>query len=108
MSPVSLVEPLAPVQAYPCLKCPVSLVNSGSDAGIAFKGNTFGAEEAATTLATNFAGTRAVCEHVLPLIPERGRIVNVCRWGDQTVHVSGLLPWRQQGSTSWPWHMHAA
>ena len=89
MSPVSLVESVAPVQAYPCLKCPVI---SGSDAGIAFKGNTFGAEEAATTLATNFAGTRAVCERVLPLIPERGRIVNVCRWGDQTVHVSGLLP----------------
>ena len=49
-------------------------------AGIAFKGNAFGAEEAATTLATNFAGTRAVCERVLPLMPEHSRIVNVCRW----------------------------
>ncbi len=48
-------------------------------AGIAFKGNAFGAEEAATTLATNFAGTRAVCERVLPLMPKQSRIVNVCR-----------------------------
>lgn len=48
--------------------------------GIAFKGNTFGVEEAATTLATNFAGTRAVCERVLPLMPKQSRIVNVCRW----------------------------
>ncbi len=48
-------------------------------AGIAFKGNTFGADEAATTLATNFAGTRAVCERVLPLMPKQSRIVNVCR-----------------------------
>ena len=48
-------------------------------AGIAFKGSTFGAEEAATTLATNFAGTRAVCERLLPLMPKQARVVNVCR-----------------------------
>ena len=48
-------------------------------AGIAFKGNTFGPEEAATTLATNFTGTRSVCESVLPLMSNQSRIVNVCR-----------------------------
>jgi carbonyl reductase 1 len=49
-----------------------------NNAGIAYKGNAFGAEEAQTTLATNFAGTRAVCERIAPLMPEGGRIVNVC------------------------------
>ena len=47
-------------------------------AGFAYKGNVFGAEEARTTLDINFVGTRAVCEAVLPLMTEGGRIVNVC------------------------------
>ena len=51
---------------------------SDVDAGIAFKGNVFGAEEARTTMATNFGGTRAVCERIAPLMPKGGRIVNVC------------------------------
>lgn len=46
--------------------------------GIAFKGNTFGAEEARTTLDTNFVGTKDVCEAILPLMKQGGRIVNVC------------------------------
>lgn len=46
-------------------------------AGIAFKGNTFGADEAQTTLATNFLGTKAVCEALLPLMAKGSRIVNV-------------------------------
>ena len=29
-------------------------------------------------MATNFEGTRAVCERIAPLIPKGGRIVNVC------------------------------
>jgi carbonyl reductase 1 len=45
--------------------------------GIAYKGNTFGADEAQTTLATNFLGTKAVCEALLPLMSKGGRIVNV-------------------------------
>ncbi len=47
-------------------------------AGIAYKGNVFGAEEARNTMATNFSGTRAVCERLERLLPEGGRIVNVC------------------------------
>lgn len=38
----------------------------------------FGPEEARTTMATNFEGTRAVCERIAPLMPKGGRIVNVC------------------------------
>lgn len=47
-------------------------------AGIAFKGNVFGAAEAQTTLDTNFLGTKAVCEALAPLMGKGGRIVNVC------------------------------
>jgi NAD(P)-dependent dehydrogenase (short-subunit alcohol dehydrogenase family) len=47
-------------------------------AGMAYKGNVFGAEEAQTTLDTNFAGTRAVCERLAPLLADGGRVVNVC------------------------------
>lgn len=46
--------------------------------GIAYKGNIFGAEEAANTMRTNFQGTREVCETLLPYIADGGRIVNVC------------------------------
>jgi carbonyl reductase 1 len=46
-------------------------------AGIAYKGNTFGPEEAQTTLATNFGGTKAACEALAPLMAKGGRIVNV-------------------------------
>eukprot|EP00879_Flechtneria_rotunda_P027963 GHRR01030032.1.p1 GENE.GHRR01030032.1~~GHRR01030032.1.p1 ORF type:complete len:249 (+),score=62.14 GHRR01030032.1:128-874(+) len=49
-----------------------------NNAGIAYKGNVFGADEAATTIATNFLGTKAVCEALLPLLTKPGgRIVNV-------------------------------
>ena len=47
--------------------------------GLAFKGNVFGADEAAQTMAVNYYGTRAVCEAVLPLMQSGSRIVNVCR-----------------------------
>lgn len=47
-------------------------------AGVAYKGNVFGADEAATTIGTNFLGTRAVCEALEPLMTKPGgRIVNV-------------------------------
>jgi carbonyl reductase 1 len=47
-------------------------------AGIAYKGNTFGADEASTTIATNFLGTKAACEALLPSMTQPGgRIVNV-------------------------------
>ncbi len=49
-------------------------------AGLAFKGSAFGASEAQQTLDVNFYGTRRVTEALLPLIPEGGAVVNVCRW----------------------------
>ena len=47
--------------------------------GLAFKGNAFGAKEAQQTLDVNFFGTRRATEALLPLIPDNGSIVNVCR-----------------------------
>jgi len=46
--------------------------------GIAYKGNTFGPKEARHTLDVNFVGTANVCEAMLPLLTQGGRIVNVC------------------------------
>ena len=54
--------------------CPVCALRV---AGIAYKGNTFGPDEAQTTLATNFLGTKAVCEALAPLMAQGSRIVNV-------------------------------
>jgi hypothetical protein len=50
------------------------------------QGNTFGAEEARTTILTNVAGTHAVTQALLPALRARGaiaggpgaRVVNVC------------------------------
>ena len=49
-----------------------------NNAGIAYKGSTFGAEEAAITMNCNLKGTRRISEAVLPLMSEGGRIVNLC------------------------------
>lgn len=49
-----------------------------NNAGIAYKGSTFGAEEAAITMNCNLKGTRHISEAVLPLMSEGGRIVNLC------------------------------
>ena len=46
-------------------------------AGFAYKGDVFGADEAATTIGVNYRGTRAVCEAVQPLLTKNARIVNV-------------------------------
>ena len=49
-----------------------------NNAGMAYKGNTFGADECEATINTNFRGTADVCEALAPLLPPgRGRIVNV-------------------------------
>ncbi|CAI5467892.1 unnamed protein product [Closterium sp. Yama58-4] len=51
-----------------------------NNAGMAYKGNTFGAEEARNTINTNYRGTRAVCEALMPLLrPSKAgaRVVNV-------------------------------
>lgn len=49
-----------------------------NNAGMAYKGNTFGAQEAANTIAVNLTGTRRVCKAMLPLLADNARIVNVC------------------------------
>lgn len=49
-----------------------------NNAGIAYKGSIFGADEAQNTIDCNLKGTREMCNAVLPLMPEGGRIVNVC------------------------------
>jgi carbonyl reductase 1 len=54
---------------------PEVLVNN---AGMAFKGDTWGAAEATATIDTNYRGTKALCEALAPLLPDgRGRIINV-------------------------------
>lgn len=56
-----------------------------NNAGFAYKGNVFGAEEAQVTIGINVAGTRRVTEALLPLLraraatsPQGARVVNVC------------------------------
>jgi carbonyl reductase 1 len=49
-----------------------------NNAGLAYKGSTWGPVEARKTLQTNFFGTVAATEALLPFIPDGGRIVNVC------------------------------
>jgi carbonyl reductase 1 len=66
-------------------------------AGIAFKGNIFGAKEARQTLDVNFVGTKNVCEAMLPLMVKGGRIVNVCSMvGKQKIIKSPTLLQRFQ------------
>jgi NAD(P)-dependent dehydrogenase (short-subunit alcohol dehydrogenase family) len=49
-----------------------------NNAGVAFKGDVFGAEECKATIDTNFRGTANACEALAPLLAEgRGRIINV-------------------------------
>lgn len=45
---------------------------------MAFKGNTFGAQEARSTMGTNFYGTADFCQKLRPLLSPGARIVNVC------------------------------
>jgi NAD(P)-dependent dehydrogenase (short-subunit alcohol dehydrogenase family) len=48
-----------------------------NNAGMAWKGNAFNEEVANTTIGTNYYGTLKVCQHMLPLIHDYGRVVNV-------------------------------
>ncbi|KIZ01219.1 Carbonyl reductase [NADPH] 1 [Monoraphidium neglectum] len=57
---------------------PGRLVVLVNNAGVAFKGDVFGAEECKATIDTNFRGTADACEALAPLLAEgRGRIINV-------------------------------
>lgn len=67
-----------PAQPRPPLPPPSS---PPPPAGFAYKGDVFGADECAHTLGVNFHGTAAVTEALLPLIPEGGRIINICSGG---------------------------
>jgi carbonyl reductase 1 len=48
-----------------------------NNAGFAYKGDAFGADEAQQTIDVNYFGTKAVCEALVPLLTQNGRIVNV-------------------------------
>lgn len=52
-----------------------------NNAGFAFKGDIFGADEAEQTIAINYTGTKFMCQEFLPILaqsPLGGRCVNVC------------------------------
>ncbi|CAG9466319.1 unnamed protein product [Pedinophyceae sp. YPF-701] len=49
-----------------------------NNAGMAFKGDTWGADECRQTFAVNYYGTKQTTEALLPLIPAGGRVVTVC------------------------------
>lgn len=69
-----------------------------NNAGIAFKGDIFGASEAKTTLDTNLRGTINVTEAFLPLLrkSDDARIVNVCSQAGRLGQVSAELQSRFQ------------
>lgn len=61
-----------------------------NNAGFAYKGSVFGADEAATTIGVNYRGTAAVTEALAPLlVPRRGRIVNVSSSSGQLSGIPG-------------------
>jgi NAD(P)-dependent dehydrogenase (short-subunit alcohol dehydrogenase family) len=66
---------ITPARSAPC---PLPPPLPSPPAGFAHKGDVFGADECAQTLAVNFHGTAALTEALLPLIPEGGRIINMC------------------------------
>jgi len=72
-----------------------------NNAGIAYKGNTFGPKEARHTLDVNFVGTANVCEAMLPLLTQGGRIVNVCSMaGKRRIIKSSKLLGRFESASS--------
>ena len=66
--------------------CPGGVDVLVCNAGFAFKGSIFGADEAAETFAVNYAGTARVCERLTPLLlasaaatsGAKARVVTVC------------------------------
>eukprot|EP00798_Chlamydomonas_sp_ICE-L_P001592 gene1592-32980_t len=50
---------------------------SVNNAGFAYKGDVFGADEAETTLKTNYYGTALACNGLLSVLREDSRIVNI-------------------------------
>lgn len=72
-----------------------------NNAGFAFKGDAFGADEARQTLDVNFVGTRNVTEAMLPLLtPTNARIVNVCSMAARLKQLSPELQARFTGAAS--------
>ncbi|KAG2487702.1 hypothetical protein HYH03_013701 [Edaphochlamys debaryana] len=74
-----------------------------NNAGFAYKGNTFGPEEAKTTLGVNYYGTRQLTEALLPLMKPPARIVNVSsRAGLRSIVRSPELLKRLTGAATTP------
>jgi carbonyl reductase 1 len=73
-----------------------------NNAGMAYKGSTFGAEEAQTTLATNLYGTMDLTEALLPYLQAAARaglparVVNVASQAGRLNQISAALQGRVQ------------
>ena len=69
-----------------------------NNAGFAFKGSIFGADEAQITFDTNLFGTVAITRAVLPLVKDGGRIITVSsRAGSRSIVPSERLRQRISG-----------
>ncbi|GFR46735.1 hypothetical protein Agub_g8358 [Astrephomene gubernaculifera] len=72
-----------------------------NNAGFAYKGSIFGADEAQVTLGTNYFGTRELTEKLIPLLRGPSRIVNVSsRAGSRSIVKSSALLSRLTSATS--------
>jgi len=70
-----------------------------NNAGLAFKGDAFDENVARTTIATNYFGTLHVCNSLLPLVREGGRVVNVSSQAGSLAKLSPELKSKFTSST---------
>jgi len=70
-----------------------------NNAGMAFKGNAFDENVARTTINTNYFGTLQACKHLLPLVRDGGRVVNVSSQAGSLSKVSPELKSKFTSST---------
>jgi len=75
---ITSAESVASFKAWAEEQYPQGITALVNNAGFAFKGSVFGAQEAQETLDVNYKGTREVTEQLLPLLKDgQGRIVVV-------------------------------
>jgi len=70
-----------------------------NNAAIAFKGDAFDENVARTTLKTNYFGTVRVCNKLMPLIRDGGRLVNVSSMAGKPSSLSHSLRSKITSST---------
>jgi carbonyl reductase 1 len=84
---------------YMAGKYPQGVTALVNNAGFAYKGNAFGAEEARVTLDTNYSGTANLCEAMVPFMKDgQGRVVTVGSFVGRTSIVSKDLLARLQAA----------